>query len=81
MEAFGSLIPYWAGGNETQALEIIPEDNPFEPEDTWNTTSLYPDRATSMLIPDASHALFPEQGQLVFQAMLPSLKAQSSKLG
>ncbi|KAE8445341.1 hypothetical protein EG329_013463 [Mollisiaceae sp. DMI_Dod_QoI] len=82
VEAFGSLIPYWAGANTTQILEIIPADDPFQPTDQWNTTTdLYPDRATSAIIQDASHALFPEQGQAVVDAVLPWLKAQSSKLG
>lgn len=81
VEAYSSLSSQWGGGNETQVLEVIPADDPFEPASEWNvTTTLYPDRATSVIIPDASHALFPEQGPAVVSAILPWLKLQSSKL-
>lgn len=81
VEAYGSLVPHWGGGNTTQVLEIIPADDPFQPMDEWNLTSTwYPDRATSIVIDDASHALFPEQGQAVVNAVLPFLQLQSSKL-
>ncbi|EPS25548.1 hypothetical protein PDE_00482 [Penicillium oxalicum 114-2] len=81
IEAYGSLTPHWAGANTTQVLELIPADDPFQPESTWNeTTTLYPSRATSKIIADASHALFPEQGQAVLEAILPWLNLQSSKL-
>ena len=72
VEAFGSLVPFWAGANTTQVLEIIPADDPFQPRDQWNTTTtLYSDRAVSAVIQDASHALFPEQNQAVVDVCLP----------
>lgn len=81
VEAYGSLTSQWGGGNDTQVLEIIPADDPFQPKSEWNvTTSLYPDRATSVVIQDASHALFPEQGRAVVDVVLPWLKLQSAKL-
>ncbi|EED12872.1 conserved hypothetical protein [Talaromyces stipitatus ATCC 10500] len=77
IEAYGSLVPHWGGANTTQILEIIPDADPFQPEDEWNITSTwYSDRATSIVINDASHALFPEQGQAVVNAVLPFLKLQ-----
>ncbi|KAJ5663641.1 hypothetical protein N7507_004372 [Penicillium longicatenatum] len=81
VEAYRSLTSQWGGGNDTQVLEIIPADDPFQPKSEWNaTTSLYPDRAPSVVIQDASHALFPEQGRSVVDAVLPWLKLQSAKL-
>ncbi|KAJ5313111.1 hypothetical protein N7508_003941 [Penicillium antarcticum] len=62
-------------------LELIPADDPFQPNSQWNvTTNLYPNRATSKIIADASHALFPEQGKAVFEAIIPWLKQQSSHI-
>jgi pimeloyl-ACP methyl ester carboxylesterase len=82
VKEFGSLNPYWAGGNTTQVLEILAEYDPFHSKDQWNqSTDLYPDRVVSVVIDDASHALFPEQGEKVVEIVLPWLKAQSSKLG
>lgn len=79
--AQGDLTPFWARANTTQVLEIIPADDPFQPQVGWNTTTdLYPDRAVSTVIPDAAHALFPEQPQAVVDACLPWLAMQSSKL-
>jgi hypothetical protein len=81
VEAYGSLAHQWAGANTTQVLELIPADDPFQPKSEWNvTTDLYPERATSSVIFDAAHALFPEQGKAVVDAILPWLKQQSSKL-
>jgi pimeloyl-ACP methyl ester carboxylesterase len=82
VKEFGSLNPYWAGGNTTQVLEILAEFDPFHSKDQWNqSTELYPDRVVSVVIEDASHALFLEQGDKVVEAVLPWLKSQSSKLG
>ncbi|RGP75358.1 alpha beta fold family hydrolase [Fusarium longipes] len=81
VEAYGSLAHQWAGANTTQVLELIPAEDPFQPKSEWNvTTDLYPERATSKVIADASHALFPEQGKAVVDIVLPWLKQQSSKL-
>lgn len=60
---------------------MIPADDPFQPKSEWNVTvDLYPTRATSKVIDDASHALFPEQGKAVVETILPWLNLQSSKL-
>ncbi|KAL4875419.1 Alpha/Beta hydrolase protein [Aspergillus karnatakaensis] len=81
VEAYGSLEGHWGGGNETQVLEVIPADDPFQPRGQWNVTEgLYPERAESVVIQDASHALFPEQGPAVVSAVLPWVEMQSSKL-
>jgi pimeloyl-ACP methyl ester carboxylesterase len=81
VEAYGSLAHQWAGADTAQVLELIPADDPFQPKSEWNVTaSLFPERASSVIIADASHALFPEQGKAVVDAVLPWLKQQSSKL-
>jgi pimeloyl-ACP methyl ester carboxylesterase len=79
--AAGDLTAFWAGANTTQVLEIIPADDPFQPKDQWNTTTtLYPDRAISVVVDNASHALFPENLSGVVNVVLPYLSAQSSRL-
>ncbi|CAG8188465.1 unnamed protein product [Penicillium salamii] len=81
VQAYGSLASHWGGAETTQVLELIPADDPFQPKSEWNvTTDLYPTRATSKVIADASHALFPEQGQAVLEAVLPWLNQQSSHI-
>ncbi|RAO72450.1 uncharacterized protein BHQ10_008462 [Talaromyces amestolkiae] len=81
VEAYGSLASHWGGADTAQVLEVIPADDPFQPKSEWNVTvDLYPTRATSKIINDASHALFPEQGNAVVEAILPWLNLQSSKL-
>ncbi|KAH8882063.1 alpha/beta-hydrolase [Thozetella sp. PMI_491] len=70
-----------AGSPTTQVLEIIAAYDPFLPPDQWNTTTdLYPDRVVSVVIPDASHALFPENLPAIVSAVLPFLKQQSTRL-
>ncbi|KAJ5743337.1 hypothetical protein N7533_010439 [Penicillium manginii] len=81
VEAYGSLSSHWGGADTAQVLEVIPADDPFQPKSQWNvTTNLYPNRATLKVIADASHALFPEQGKAVVEAILPWLNLQSSKI-
>lgn len=81
VEAYGSLAFHWGGANTTQVLELIPAHDPFQPKAQWNVTAdLYPNRATSKVIADASHALFPEQGNAVLEAVLPWLNQQSSHI-
>ncbi|KAJ5171399.1 alpha/beta fold family hydrolase [Penicillium coprophilum] len=81
VEKYGSLKEHWAGGDNTQVLELIPAEDPFQPSNQWNVTSTrYPERATSVIIADATYALFPEQPRAVVEAALPWLKQQSSKL-
>ncbi|OCL07225.1 putative alpha/beta fold family hydrolase [Glonium stellatum] len=82
VESVPSMTAIWGGGNTTQILQLIPAYDPFLPRDQWNqTTDMFPDRVVSVVIDDASHALFPEQNQAVLDAILPWLAAQSSKLG
>ncbi|GKT96805.1 alpha/beta fold family [Colletotrichum tofieldiae] len=77
----GDLTAFWAGANSTQVLELIPSEDPFQPEDQWNTTAnLYPDRAVSVVIQNASHALLPENLAGVVEAVLPYLAQQSTRL-
>lgn len=81
VEAYGSLASHWGGADTAQVLEVIPADEPFQPKSEWNVTvDLYPTRATSKVIDDASHALFPGQGKAVVETILPWLNLQSSKL-
>ncbi|GKT51989.1 uncharacterized protein ColSpa_12170 [Colletotrichum spaethianum] len=81
IEAAGDLTKFWAGANSTQVLELIPAEDPFQPEDQWNTTTnLYPDRAASVVIQHASHALLPENLTGVVEAVLPYLAQQSTRL-
>lgn len=82
VESVPSLSAIWGGANTTQILQLIPADDPLLPPDQWNqTTGVFPDRAVSIIIEDASHALFPEQNQAVDDAILPWLAQQSSRLG
>ncbi|KAL5603903.1 hypothetical protein FOVSG1_006653 [Fusarium oxysporum f. sp. vasinfectum] len=81
IEAAGDLTKFWAGANSTQVLELIPAEDPFQPKDQWNTTTdLYPDRAISVVIENASHALLPENLNGVVEAVLPYLAEQSTRL-
>jgi pimeloyl-ACP methyl ester carboxylesterase len=78
-EAYGSLASHWGGADTAQVLELTPTNDPFQPESEWSvTTTLYPHRAISKIIADASHALFPEQGVAFLEAILPWLNLQSS---
>lgn len=75
--AQGDSAPFWGGGNTTQALVIIPADDPFQPQVDWNTTTdPYHDRVVST----TSHTPFPEQPRAVVDVCLPWLPEQSSKL-
>jgi pimeloyl-ACP methyl ester carboxylesterase len=70
-----------AGAPSTQVLEIIATYDPFLPPDQWNaTTDMYPDRVVSVVIPDASHALFPENLPAILSGVLPFLAEQSTRL-
>ncbi|KAF9771734.1 uncharacterized protein BKA55DRAFT_582570 [Fusarium redolens] len=81
IEAAGDLTKFWAGANSTQVLELIPAEDPFQPKDQWNTTAdLYPDRAISVVIQNASHALLPENLNGVVEAVLPYLAEQYTRL-
>ena len=58
-------------------LEIIPEFDPFKPREYWGELrQQLGDRVTTVIIPDASHALFPEQPIRVTDAVIAWCRAQ-----
>ena len=63
------LKPYWSGG-AAPLLEINARCDPFKPQALWSEMhDKLGDRVTTVLIEDASHALFPEQPELVAEAV------------
>jgi hypothetical protein len=65
-----SLSDYWTCGH-VPLLELISAYDPFKPEPYWHELrNQFPDRVTSVVIDDASHALFPEQSDMVAHAVL-----------
>lgn len=61
---------WWPAG-QAPLLELIPARDPFKPRDKWDEMKLsYGDRVTTTVIPDASHALFPEQPAAVADAII-----------
>ncbi len=55
-------------------LEIFGAVDPFKPKEFWQELREdFGDRVGSVVIDDASHALFPEQPHKVAEAMLPWL--------
>ena len=65
-----NLEPYWLGG-AAPILELIPRLDPFKPQPLWSELSdKLGDRATTVIIDNASHALFPEQPDKVAEAVL-----------
>ena len=55
-------------------LEVFGALDPFKPSAYWHELQeQFGERVTSVMIEDASHALFPEQPDKVAQAMLPWL--------
>ena len=60
----------WWGAGTAPLLELIPADDPFKPRDKWGELKQsYGDRVTTVVIPDSSHALFPEQPAAVAEAV------------
>jgi pimeloyl-ACP methyl ester carboxylesterase len=67
------VADYWAGG-DVPVLEIVAADDPFLPPDRrQDLHRQFPDRVRTVVIDDASHALFPEQPDAVTAALLPWL--------
>lgn len=65
-----NIEPYWFGGG-APLLEIIPRWDPFNPQLLWSELrDRVRERVTTVLIDDASHALFPEQPDRVAAAVL-----------
>jgi pimeloyl-ACP methyl ester carboxylesterase len=61
---------WWSAGS-APLLELIPATDPFKPHDKWGELAAsYGERVTTIVIPDASHALFPEQPAAVADAII-----------
>ena len=61
---------YWACGS-VPLIEVIPACDPFKPKPYWQELhNQFPDRVTTVVIDDAAHALFPEQPNMVADAVL-----------
>lgn len=60
-------VEYWAAGN-VPFLDLVPDSDPFKPSEKWfETREEFGNRATVKIIPDASHALVPEQPKAVIK--------------
>jgi pimeloyl-ACP methyl ester carboxylesterase len=56
---------YWKAG-DAPLLDLVPEQDPFRPRNAWfEARDAFGERATVRTIPDASHALLPEQPRAV----------------
>ena len=65
---------WWSAGS-APLLELIPGSDPFKPRDKWDELKgSYGERVTTVVIPDASHALFPEQPAAVADAVIAWVK-------
>ena len=65
---------WWSAGH-APLLELIPAKDPFKPEDKWGEMkAAYGDRVTTAIIPDSSHALFPEQPEAIADAIIAWIK-------
>ncbi len=65
---------WWHAGT-APLLELIPATDPFKPRDRWNELrEAYGDRVKAVVIPDSSHALFPEQPEAVANAITAWIK-------
>ena len=68
------MSEYWAAGKAT-TLEIIPDHDPFKPHEFWHELrNESRGRVSTVVIGNASHALFPEQPLAVVDAVLPWMK-------
>lgn len=65
---------WWSAGT-APLLELIPASDPFKPKAYWGELKQsYGDRVQTVVIPDASHALFPEQPQAIADAIIRWVK-------
>ena len=61
----------WWGAGVAPLLELIPARDPFKPRDKWGELrASYGERVTTVVIPDSSHALFPEQPEAIAEAIV-----------
>ncbi|OJY01230.1 MAG: alpha/beta hydrolase [Rhizobiales bacterium 62-17] len=66
---------YWNGGG-VKMLDLVPDSDPFKPKEKWNESrEEFGDRVTVKIIPNASHALIPEQPAAVVEAIADWVKA------
>ena len=69
---------FWGAGS-APLLEIIPEQDPFKPREyRGELRKELGDRVTTALVPDASHALFPEQPEKVADTVVDWCRAFTS---
>lgn len=60
---------YWGAG-EAPLLDIVAEQDPFRPPESWfEACAAFGERVTVRTVPDASHALLPEQPEAVVAAI------------
>jgi len=65
---------WWSAGR-APLLELIPAEDPFKPRDKWGEmAAAYGDRVKTVVIPNASHALIPEQPDAVADAVIAWMK-------
>lgn len=65
---------WWAAGS-APLLELIPAFDPFKPAAKWNELrEEFGERVSTVVIPGASHALFPEQPHAVADAIIKWLE-------
>ena len=63
-------MDWWAAGS-APLLELIPDHDPFKPRRHWRELrDEFGERITTVVIADASHALFPEQAAAVAKAIV-----------
>jgi pimeloyl-ACP methyl ester carboxylesterase len=68
--------PEWWTAGTAPVLDVIPECDPLSPPESRDNyvNEFGPDRVTTTLIPNAAHALLPEQPEAVAKAVLDYLK-------
>ena len=61
---------YWQAG-KVPMLDLVPDHDPFKPKEKWNESrEEFGDRVSVVVIPNASHALIPEQPGAVVDAIV-----------
>ena len=61
---------YWQAGT-VPMLDLVPDRDPFKPKEKWNESrEEFGERVSVVVIPNASHALIPEQPDAVVDAIL-----------
>lgn len=61
---------YWQAGT-VPMLDLVPDGDPFKPKEKWNESRAeFGERVSVVVIPNASHALIPEQPGAVVDAVV-----------